>query len=291
MTGPNAPGVSARSVGRAVVLGPGGVVGTAWLAGLANGLRRDGVDLAEADLIVGTSAGAIIGAALATGEVLDRLATLPRPADPDGPTPEVNPDRLTEVFTVLGDPSLEPAAARRRVGRLALAAGTINEHAHIARMGFLIGAREWPARTLLITAVDIETGEPQIWDRASGAPLPAAVASSCAMPGLYPPITINGRRYMDGALRSGTNADLAAGARVLVVIEPVANMFPASPLQPGAGTVLRIIPDSATLAAFGPDLSDRAAWTSAYQAGVRQAAEAAQRVRATWHDGAASGPC
>lgn len=111
------------------------------------------------------------------------------------------------------------------------------------------------------------------------------------MPGLYPPITINGRRYMDGALRSGTNADLAAGARVLVVIEPVANMFPASPLQPGAGTVLRIIPDSATLAAFGPDLSDRAAWTSAYQAGVRQAAEAAQRVRATWHDGAASGPC
>jgi NTE family protein len=278
------------STTRALVLGGGGVVGTAWMTGLVSGLRQEGVDLAEADVIVGTSAGSIVGTKLATGQDLDSDTPAPS-ADQGDSAPKADRGRMTEAFAILADASLEPADARRRVGRLALAAGTINEHAHIARMGFLIGAREWPARTLLITAVDIETGEPQIWDRASGAPLPAAVASSCAMPGLYPPITINGRRYMDGALRSGTNADLAAGARVLVVIEPVANMFPASPLQPGAGTVLRIIPDSATLAAFGPDLSDRAAWTSAYQAGVRQAAEAAQRVRATWHDGAASGPC
>ena len=66
----------------AVVLGPGGPVGTAWLAGLAAGLRREGVDLGAADLIVGTSAGAIVGAILASGGDLGRLAALPAPADP-----------------------------------------------------------------------------------------------------------------------------------------------------------------------------------------------------------------
>jgi NTE family protein len=272
---------------RALVLGPGGVVGTAWMAGLASGLRRDGVDLAEADLIVGTSAGAIVGALLATGQDPDRLADPSRPADPDGSTPEADPGRVAEVFTVLADPGLEPAAARRRVGRLALAAETGTEHAYIARMASLISAREWPDRKLLITAVDIETGEPKVWDRASGAPLPAAVASSCAMPGVYPPITINGRRYMDGALRSGTNTDLATGADVLVVIEPLAHRFPASSStesspQHGEGTVVAIAPDPAAVDAFGPDLHDRAAWQPSYQAGVRQAAKAADRVRATW---------
>ena len=66
----------------AVVLGPGGPAGTAWLAGLAEGLRREGVDLGAADLIVGTSAGAIVGAILASGGDLARLAALPAPAIP-----------------------------------------------------------------------------------------------------------------------------------------------------------------------------------------------------------------
>ena len=66
----------------AVVLGPGGPVGTAWLAGLAAGLRHEGVDLGAADLIVGTSAGAIVGAILASGGDPGRLAALPAPADP-----------------------------------------------------------------------------------------------------------------------------------------------------------------------------------------------------------------
>lgn len=267
---------------QALVLGPGGVVGTAWTAGLASGLRHEGVDLAEADLIVGTSAGAIVGALLGTGQDPDRLADPSLPAAPDGSTREVDLGRVTEVFTVLGDPSLEPAAARRRVGRLALAAETGSEHAHIARMTSLIAVHDWPDRKLLITAVDIETGEPKVWDRADGAPLPTAVAASCAMPGIYPPITVNGRRYMDGALRSGTNTDLATGADVLVVIEPLAHLFPASTASASAGTVVAIAPDPASLDAFGPDLHDRSAWRPAYQAGVRQAADAAERVRVAW---------
>jgi NTE family protein len=250
-------------------------------------LRREGVDLAEADVIVGTSAGAIVCTILAAGQDLDLLDAPARPADQGDSAPKADPGRLTEVFAVLRDASLEPADARRRVGRLALATETITEQAHIAGMSTLMTAREWPDRELLITAVDIETGELKVWDRAGGAPLPTAVASSCALPGVSPPISINGRQYMDGGMWSGTNADVAIGADVLVVVEPLAHLFPREPLErelaaTGAGTVIAINPDQAALEAFGPDLGNWAAWQPARQAGIRQAATTAERVRAVW---------
>jgi NTE family protein len=257
------------------------------MAGLASGLRREGVDLADADVIVGTSAGAIVGTMLATGQDLNALGGPAGPADLGGSAPRADPGRLAEVFTILGDASLEPADARRRVGLLALAAETITEQAHIAMISAMIMAREWPDSELLITAADVETGGLKVWDRAGGAPLPAAVASSCAMPGASPPVTINGRQYMDGGVVSGTNADVATGAGVLVVVEPLAHLFPREPLQrelaaAGAGTVIRISPDQAAVDAFGPDVGDWAAWQPARQAGIRQAAETAERVRAAW---------
>lgn len=262
---------------RALVLGPGGVVGTAWMAGLAHGLRHHGVDLAEADLIVGTSAGAIVGAILATGQDLGRLAAPSRPADSGG-GPQGDPGLMARVFAVLNDPGLEPAEARREVGRLALAAPTISEEVQVARMAALIGAHEWPDRDLLIPAIDIETGEPRIWDRAGGAPLPAAVASSSAAPGAFPPITIGGRRYIDGAFRAGINADLAEGARALVIVEPFAPMAGRKP----SGAVT-ITPDEAALESFGPDLHAFASWPQVFESGMRQAAEAAGRVAAVWN--------
>ncbi|MFF4952714.1 patatin-like phospholipase family protein [Streptomyces chattanoogensis] len=273
---------------RAVVLGAGGVIGTAWTAGLVGGLRGAGVDLAEADLIVATSAGAIVGAVLATGQDPARLATPPRPAGSALTPPQVDRRRLGEVFAVLGAGGDDPAEARRRAGRLARDAETGPEQAHLARMAALVGAHHWPERKLLIPVVDAGTGEPEVFDRGSGVSLPAAVAASTAFPGIYPPPTLNGRRYMDGGLRSGTNADLAAGAGVLVVIEPLAHMFPREPLtrelaEAGADAVVTIGPDEATVKVFGQDLHDRSAWEPAYRAGVRQAEDTAQRVGAVWH--------
>jgi NTE family protein len=264
---------------KALVLGPGGAAGTAWTAGLAVGLRRAGVDLAEADLIVGTSAGAIVGAMLATGQDLQRVGSLPSPSPASAEAPAVDPARLNEVFAVLGDQNLDPAEARRRVGRIAIAAETSDEETHRSRMAALTGVGDWPDRQLLITTVDVETGERRVWSRADGAPLAAVVAASCAMPGVYPPITVDGRRYMDGALAGGSNADLAAGADPLVVVEPLAHLF-AADAAPG---VLRVVPDRATIEAFGPDLHDRAAWPASYEAGVRQAADAAEDIRNAWN--------
>lgn len=277
---------------RALVLGPGSHVGTAWMAGLAYGLRRDGVELGEADLIVGTSAGAIVAALLATGQDPGRLATSARqPAH----RLKVDPSRMGEVFAVLGDRSLEPGEARRRVGRLALdSTDLLAEEALIAGRAALIGADAWPERRLLITAVDATTGEPVVWDRDSGVPLVHAVAASSAFPGAAPPVAIDGRRYMDGALRAGPNADLAVGARTLVVVEPMAHLFPREPLNQqlaavGAGTVVTIGPDPASVHAFGSDMGDLAAWEPAYQAGLRQAGDVDAQLRSMWRAEAHSG--
>ncbi|WP_371614089.1 patatin-like phospholipase family protein [Streptomyces sp. NBC_00454] len=270
---------------RALVLGPGGHVGTAWMAGLAYGLRRDGVDLGEADLIVGTSAGAIVGALLATGQNPGRIATSARP---DAHRLKADPARMGAVFAVLGDRSLEPGEARRRVGRLALdSTDPQAEEALIAGRAALIGADAWPERRLLIAAVDATTGEPVVWDRDSGVPLVHAVAASSAFPGAAPPVAIDGRRYMDGALRSGPNADLAAGARTLVVVEPMAHLFPREPLNQqlaavGADTVVTISPDPASVRAFGSDMGDLAVWEPAYQAGLRQAGDIDAQLRSMW---------
>ncbi|MEV5750638.1 patatin-like phospholipase family protein [Actinoallomurus sp. NPDC052308] len=264
----------------ALVLGPGGVVGTAWTAGLAVGLRRAGVDLAGADLIVGTSAGAIVGAMLTTGQDLERFGSLPGTAGPEAPTPAARPTRLNEVFAVLGDRSLEPAEALRRVGRIALAAETGDEEARRSRMAALTGA-DWPEHRLLITTVDVESGERRVWSRDDAVPLASAVAASSAMPGVYPPVTLDGRRYMDGALAGGGHADLTAGAGTVVLIEPLAHLFPQ---DAGAGTpALRIVPDGAAIEAFGPDLHDHAASPASYGAGVRQAADVAVAIQNVWH--------
>ncbi|MFE4262048.1 patatin-like phospholipase family protein [Streptomyces sp. NPDC056883] len=280
---------------RVLVLGPGGPVGTAWMAGLAGGLRRSGVDLGGAGLVVGTSAGAIVGALLATGQDPGRLAAPGARTGPAAGAGAADAARLGAVFAVLGEAGLEPGEARRRVGRIALdhadsASGPDAERALLASRAALIGAGGWPDRRLLITAVDAATGEPVVWDRTSGVPLVQAVAASSAFPGAEPPVAIGGRRYMDGALRAGTNADLAAGARTLVVVAPMAHLFPGEPLEErpesaGERTVVTLGPDPDAVRAFGPDLQDLARWVPAYRAGLAQASAAAERLRPVWNTG------
>lgn len=197
----------------ALVLGAGGVTGVAWHLGMILGLRAEGVDLTTADLVVGTSAGAICGAL---------LPDLDRPALREGPTdvPPMQPDwnRGAEAFAVLN--SATPAAEmRRKLGELALAAEVAPEQAVLDSFARWLPAEGWPA-TLTVTAVDAYTGDPVTWTATSGVPLVAAVAASCAVPCMFPPIAIGGSRYVDGGVRSRTNADLAAGHDRVIVLAP-----------------------------------------------------------------------
>lgn len=286
---------------RVLVLGGGGVIGTAWMAGLAAGLRRNGVELADADLIIGTSAGAIVGAMLATNRDLDQLAVLPEELHDD--SSQIRPDfrRLRTIRGVLADTSLDDAAARRKVAELVRDAPTASAASQVAIMSKLIGATAWPDRDLQITATDAHTGELIVWQKTDNVPLAVAVASSAAFPGLYPFITINGRQYMDGSLRGGVHADLAEGARTLVVLEPMPDPRRPAPSVATAApdrtivihptpTVNRLLRPSLIQRLFQPSrFTPQKAWPPAYIAGRQQADAVVEQLRAVWHEDALIG--
>ncbi|WP_280383399.1 patatin-like phospholipase family protein [Nocardia wallacei] len=265
----------------ALVLGGGGPVGIAWMAGLAIGLREAGIELGRADRFVGTSAGSIVGTVLAGDGDLARLLSPP----PTGaPPPQVDQARLAEIFAILGRPALDPMQARRRVGELALAAQAGDPADHVARMSALVGPVSWPSRDLVVTSVDAESGELRAWTREDVASLPQALAASTAVPGVFPPIPIDGRYYLDGGVRSSINADLAAGAELVVIVEPLAHMFPRTPSdgELGSATTISLVPDETTIGVFGVDVFNPAALAPAYEAGVRQAADAARDLKGAW---------
>ncbi|HEU5155947.1 MAG TPA: patatin-like phospholipase family protein [Streptosporangiaceae bacterium] len=275
--------------GRALVLGGGGVAGVAWEAGMLTGLRDAGVDLAAADLIVGTSAGSIVGSFLAHGEdVAEAIERIPADAGAGlDPAPEVDMEAVLNAFAILFDPAIDPREARVRVGELALAAPVDHAAERLADIGRRLPRKEWPDRRLLVTAVDAVDGAFVAWDRDSGVPLPEAVMASCCVPCVFPPIDINGRRYMDGGARSATNADLARGASAVVILEPMAYLSPRAVLERelrelGDARVVAIGPDQAAIEIFGVNVLDQALWVPGFQAGRAQSAAAAPEVRAVW---------
>ncbi|GAA3445450.1 patatin-like phospholipase family protein [Planomonospora venezuelensis] len=270
---------------RALVLGGGGVAGIAWEAGIVTGLRRAGVELGTADLVVGTSAGSVVGALVTTGADLESAVAAQAGSETEARVPAVDMEAVMAAFGILFDPSLEPREARRRVGAMAMA--TKDTGARIETIGERLPVKEWPECRLLVTAVDAGTGEFVVWDRDSGAPLVSAVASSCAVPCVFPPVEIGGRRYMDGGVRSATNADLAKGSSAVVIVEPMAHLSPRSRFRSevaelGDAAVAHVAPDEASVAVFGANVLDPALWRPAFDAGLAQALAVADAVGKTW---------
>lgn len=265
----------------ALVLGGGGPVGISWLVGLGTGLREAGIDLGQADRFVGTSAGAVVGSVLAGGGELSRLLVAER-----SNSAPVQHDMtvMMEIAGLIGQRGQDPARMRQRIGELALAASTGEPDEHIERIGGLVEFADWPDADLVITAIDAGTGELRPWTRDDVATLPQALASSTAVPGIFPPIPIDGRHYFDGGYRSSINADLAAGADVVVIMEPLAHVYPRSRAdrEHGCAREISIVPDTGAIEAFGVDLFSTAALRPAYQAGVRQSAEAAAQLKEVW---------
>jgi len=273
---------------RGVVLGGGGIAGVAWEAGIVIGLRQAGVDLSSADVIVGTSAGSIVGSHVAFGTDLQALATMPAsPGAGAAAVPAVSLEVILAALAPLFDPGLDPAEARRRVGAAARAADG-DEQPYIARIASLLPATDrWPQRRFLVTAVDAESGEPVAWHAGSGVPLDRAVAASCAVPAVYPPVTIGGRWYIDGGIRSATNADLAAGSSAVIVLNAIGHLTPPDSLQNelaalGTAATLVITPDNAAAAAMGTNLLDAASAAPALEAGLTQAMSCAGPARTLW---------
>lgn len=275
---------------RALVLGGGGITGIAWEWGVLAGLAEAGVKLGEADLVVGTSAGSVVGAQVANG--LDpRVRYEAQLAPPDGEIAAAFGPGLMLRFALTMVGSQTPQRVRQRIGRLAQQTRTdATEAERVAVIESRLPVKDWPTdRELRITAVDTETGGFRAFDRAAGVPLVSAVAASCAVPGVWPPVTIDGRRYMDGGVRSGTNADLAAGYDRVVVLAPLPRGLGPVPGAAAQVEALRreskvalVTPDAAALKAFGRNVLDPAARAGAAHAGLAQSPALVDAVREVW---------
>jgi NTE family protein len=275
----------------ALVLGGGGITGIAWEIGVLAGLAESGVDLSGADLVVGTSAGSVVGAQLTSGAELEALFARQLEPPVGERVARMTRSNLAQYGWALLRSRGRDVEFRRRVGALALAAEkaglTPTEQDRIDVIGSRLVGSEWPARPLLTTAVDAETGEFRSFDRDSGVPLVQAVAASCAVPGVYPPVTIDGRRYIDGGMRSAANADLAAGYDRLVVLAPIPRgVGPVASVDAQVTALVSrvavVSPDRASRTAIGRDVLDPAARAPSARAGRAQAASVVERVAEAW---------
>ncbi|GGI01930.1 patatin-like phospholipase family protein [Arthrobacter liuii] len=286
---------------RALVLGGGGSTGNAWLIGVLAGLADARLDVTDADLVIGTSAGSTAAAQIAGATpaelyaaVLD--APLPQRTPPPGtggPAP-VRPvsDHLERTGKIIAA-SRDAADMRRRMGALALdlAAAYDNSERWRATVAARLTSDDWPRRRLLITAADARSGEAAVFDRTSGVDLVDAVAASCASGFAY---RIGDSSYIDGGYRRNENADLAAGYGRVLVLSPFGGRTrmplewgmqlaaQVDELHAGGGSVETVFPGVDAEYMFGANAMDLSLRPAAAQAGYNQGKDLAGKLEEFW---------
>jgi NTE family protein len=230
---------------RGLVLGGGGVLGAAWMIGALSALRDAyGWEPGTAEVIVGTSAGSVLAGLLGCGITVDTLVNhqrgVPAPGDPqvdfdaDGASGGPLPPRPR---LGIGSTALLARAVRnpRRLPPLAVLSGLApHGRGQLDAVKALVaaaveasgGGSGWaPHPATWIVTMDYATGRRVPFGRVGAPPaaLPEAVAASCAIPGWYAPVTIDGRRYVDGGTLSPTSVDLVAGRGLdeVIVLAPM----------------------------------------------------------------------
>jgi NTE family protein len=280
---------------RALVLGGGGVAGIAWETGLLVGLAEAQVDLRNADLFLGTSAGSTVAAQITSGLPLDAL--FQRQVDPALQAQELAPQpdfqkMIADCTRVLKEGGTS-SEILQRLGALALAAPTVAETERRTVIISRLPVQSWPQNRLDIVAVDAFSGERTIFTRESGVDLVDAVTASCAVPYVWPPATVNQHRYIDGGCYSLANLDLAAGFNKILVLQPDVPPFPVlesldeqrERLQRQGAQIEVITPDEAMKAALtsvGGNALDPSLREIAANLGREQGRREASRVADLW---------
>ncbi len=276
--------------GRALALTGGGATGTAWETGVLLGLQRGGIDVNAADIIIGTSAGSIVGAQMRSGVSLDDLYHAQVSADASVLatwSKNVDPAYMQATRALYVTDHTLSQTERAAVGKRALAAQLPSEAEWLPnfyRASGIATLNAWPAKPLSIVAVDAADGSVAVFNKTQGVPIKLAIAASAAVPAFTPPITIAGSRYTDGGV-AGTNLLVARGyATVLAIVPNPAGgtQKDVATLQAQGAHVVLITPDAETQAAMGPNSLDASRKGASADAGIRQGMAAAAALKPLW---------
>lgn len=227
-----------------LVLGGGGIVGMGYHAGALKALDDFGVDVGAADVLVGTSAGSVMAAYLALGWTPDDFVDYAHGRHPD--VAKENGAQL-DVFVPLWSNRVERLS--RGIGSafaVAASRGYVNRIARgrvpapVLRRRFPAGMfsttetrlrlqedlpEEWPREEVYLCAADMYTGERVVFGHPAAPPatFPDAVLASTAIPGVFPPVKIGDRQYVDGGIVSASSVDIAveAGCDAIICIAPL----------------------------------------------------------------------
>jgi NTE family protein len=285
-------------------MGGGGLTGVSWLTGVLAAFEAADIPVADTDLALGTSAGSVVATQLVARrsftdkyhflsdpkvrarEMLIRLyESMPKP------TGEV----LQHLSEQWDDSAASTQASRAEEGAQALDADTMPATAWVTLIALYVRTHHWPGRALAITAVDAEDGAFKVFREEDGVHVSRAVAASSAVPEIFPPVKIEGRRYIDGGTRSVTNADVAEGNDVVLLFVDHRTTPGKGPLSlaeleteieslRAKGTeVVKVSPDEASLQAIGQlEALDPARVGPSARAGFEQGRAEAERVAAAW---------
>lgn len=275
---------------RGLVLAGGGLAGIAWETGILCGIADAAPDAARAllasDVLLGSSAGSTVAAQLGSGEGFDELFARQVAPESHEIDPGVAVEDITALFvTAMMTPGATTEEKLQRIGSIALATDTVAERVRRAVIAHRLPSHDWPDTVLRVTAIDALTGELVVFDGTSGVTLVDAVAASCAVPGVWPPVTIGDRRFIDGAVGSSVNLVAAGDCDDIVVLVPQgedsSSAFGSGPgpeIADFPGETLTVFADDASLAAFGPNPLDPACRIPSARAGRDQGRREAGRV-------------
>lgn len=219
-----APDPIGKGKERALVLGGGGEWFVAWQLAYFSTLAEGGVDLSVADAVVGTSAGSVLGTLLTSGRLAQGAGIFEwfgkHPAYM-GQLIVVNTGAASQLRArkLQAETKGHGPEEIKEMGRAAMASKNAPVADYQAALQQVIGPMDWPSPTMHTTANDCYTGERLVVYPDSGIPIRDAIAASSSLPGIFGPTWLHDHLSMDGGIsRSGTHADLMAGAKRVVVV-------------------------------------------------------------------------
>ena len=295
---------SPRSSLRALVLAGGGAAGNAWHIGVVAGLAEAGVDLTRAELIIGTSAGATAAAMITSGtHPAELYAATQAEVAPPRPLPgtEQRPAAASAAAYMAWSEAIIAASAdaddwRGRMSAAILGRDT-SDDAFSRRWHDIATSRlpstEWPQQRVLITAVDARTAQPVVFDRDSGISLVDAVAASTSNGGTGS-YHLGGDRYIDGAYRRSSNADLATGYDRVLLLDPFGGRSrtpvewgmdlatQVSELRAAGSVVETVFPDPGAGDVFNANAADPSTRPQAARGGYEQGRALAELLAEFW---------